>query len=354
MSKFSVIIPVYNVEKYIHKCVESIKAQTEKDFEVIMVDDGSTDSCSQICDYLVQSGSRFKVIHKENGGLMSAWMRGLEEAKTEYIVFVDSDDWLAPRAFERMWDIVRKYDVDMVVCNFRQIAQGREQRTALEIPQGLYEGDKLEREVYPRMLNDGDFQKRGIPVSRWGKIIRKSILMDNLRYCDPRVSYQEDLNIILPVLLDVKRLYILDEPDADYMYRLNPFSILHSYNPAMYEQSVLVYDALFRCIQDKNAEFMEKQLYADSLAAIVQCYKNDLLSATYRDCIDHIGILSRDKRFEKAVRMTQWQKYRFLNRLIIRCLMHWNFTNRNVTTRAMYGMKRIRVAKVRAREKYYR
>ena len=282
MNKFSVIIPVYNVEKYIEKCIESIKQQTEKDFEVILVDDGSTDSCPYFCDSIAMEDERFHVIHKKNGGLISAWMAGLEAARSDYIIFVDSDDWVQYKSFEIMWKIVEKYNVDMVVINYRKVVFQNEFRSNFSIHQGLYKGEQLPSEIYPRMLNDGDFQKRGIPTSRHGKIIKKSILLDNLKYCDQRVSYQEDLSIILPTLLSIKSLYLLDEPDADYMYRQNPFSILHTYNPDMYEQIQIVYDNLFKCIRDKHAEFMKKQIYADCLAAVVQCYKNELMSNNYR------------------------------------------------------------------------
>lgn len=351
MCKISVIVPVYNVEKYIDKCIESIKNQTEKDFEVILVDDGSTDCCPQLCDSYVQSDSRFRVIHKKNGGLVSAWMRGLEEAEADYIVFIDSDDWVAARFFEKTWDAVEKYHADMVVCNFRRAVFDRESRSELVISQGVYEGDRLRKKIYPRMLNDGDFQRRGISTSRWGKLIRKNLLTDNLKYCDQKISYSEDLNIIFPVLLDVHRICLLDDPETDYIYRLNPYSILQTYNPTMYEQIVRVYDILFRCINEKNAEFMKNQLYADCLAALVQCYKNELMSSSYKTCICRIQTLSQDKRLRKAVEVVKWNKYRLLNRIIINCLMHWNFFHRNITTRLLYILKRGRIKKMRNKEK---
>ena len=94
MMKLSVIVPVYNVEKYLLECVNSIQTQTYKDLEIILVNDGSKDKSGAICDEIVASDSRVSVIHKSNGGLMSAWKTGVIHAKGEYIGFVDSDDWI--------------------------------------------------------------------------------------------------------------------------------------------------------------------------------------------------------------------------------------------------------------------
>lgn len=347
MGKFSVIVPVYNVEKYICECMESIIGQTEDDFEVILIDDGSTDLSSELCDTYAQLDARIRVIHKENGGVMSAWMRGIKEAKTDYVIFVDSDDCLTYKCFEKMWNVLDKYNLDMVISNYRRIIFDKEYRNNFSILPGIYEGDRLEKEIYPRMLNDGGFQKRGVSISRWGKIIRKSIIENNLKYCNQRVSYSDDLNIMLPVLLDVKKIYLLDEPDADYLYRLNPFSILNSYNPQMYEQIKLVYKNLFKCIQEKKATFIRGQIHADYLAAIVQCYKNELMSNNFQETIKHISVLSRDNRLKKAVKIVKWNDYRLLNQIIIHCIMHWNFFHRNITTRLLYILKRARVWKMR-------
>ena len=100
----SVIVPIYNVEKYLEKCIESIVNQTYKNLEIILVDDGSPDNCPAICDEWAQKDSRIKVIHKKNGGLSSARNAGLEVSNGEYISFVDSDDWLDENTFEEVYN----------------------------------------------------------------------------------------------------------------------------------------------------------------------------------------------------------------------------------------------------------
>ncbi len=115
--KISVIIPVYNVEKYLKKCVESVLSQTLKDIEIILVDDGSPDNCPIICDEYAKKDNRIVVIHKQNGGLSDARNAGMRIAKGKYIGFVDSDDYIEPDMFEKMYQIADKDGSDVVVCN---------------------------------------------------------------------------------------------------------------------------------------------------------------------------------------------------------------------------------------------
>lgn len=107
MPLFSIIIPVYNVEKYLNKCVDSVLNQTFTDFEVILVDDGSTDNCPAICDSYAEKDKRVKVIHKPNGGLINARKSGLEIADGNYIGFVDSDDWIEPEMYELFANMIK-------------------------------------------------------------------------------------------------------------------------------------------------------------------------------------------------------------------------------------------------------
>ena len=115
MPKLSIIVPVYKVEQYIHKCVDSILNQTFTDFELILVDDGSPDNCGKICDEFVQKDERVRVIHKENGGVSSARNLGVDEAKGEYISFIDPDDWIELNMYEDIFNFVNENNVD-VAC----------------------------------------------------------------------------------------------------------------------------------------------------------------------------------------------------------------------------------------------
>lgn len=117
----SVIVPVFNVEKYLDRCILSIVNQTYLDIEIILIDDGSTDSSSVICDMWEQKDNRIKVIHKKNEGVSIARNTGIDAVQGEYVYFVDGDDYLENNAFEKMYNIIKKYDVDFVYCGFNQI-----------------------------------------------------------------------------------------------------------------------------------------------------------------------------------------------------------------------------------------
>ncbi len=121
MDKISVIVPVYNVEKYLEKCVKSIQNQTYKNLEIILVDDGSPDNCGKMCDEFAKEDSRVKVIHKENGGLSDARNAGLSIATGEYITFVDSDDTIDIKECKVLYDLIKKYNTQIAFCELQRV-----------------------------------------------------------------------------------------------------------------------------------------------------------------------------------------------------------------------------------------
>lgn len=138
MDKISVIIPVYKVEKYLRRCVESILCQTYENLEIILVDDGSPDSCPQICDEYASKDNRIKVIHKPNGGLSSARNVGIQIASGKYISFVDSDDWIDPNTYYYCYNLINKYNSEVVqfsmslVCSEEKLTNPREKIQVFE------------------------------------------------------------------------------------------------------------------------------------------------------------------------------------------------------------------------------
>ncbi len=118
MKKVSVIVPVYNVEQYLERCVESIRNQSYKNLEIILVDDGSPDNCGKMCDEFAEIDNRIKVIHQENSGLSAARNSGLKIATGEYISFVDSDDWISPQMIDIMAGAMDRHNADVVACDF--------------------------------------------------------------------------------------------------------------------------------------------------------------------------------------------------------------------------------------------
>lgn len=118
----SIIIPIYQVEKYIYRCIDSVIKQTYKNLEIILVDDGSPDKCGLICDEYKKKDKRIKVIHKKNGGLSEARNEGLKIVSGEYVGFIDSDDWVEENYIDELYKLLKTYNSDISVCNFYKIS----------------------------------------------------------------------------------------------------------------------------------------------------------------------------------------------------------------------------------------
>lgn len=184
MPKVSVIVPVYNAEKYLPECVDSILAQTLRDIEVILVDDGSTDGSPALCDIYAKKDPRVHVIHKPNGRAASARNAGLKIAQGEYIAFVDSDDWIEPDMYEKM--LVANAEV--CLCDYVRFQGDNEfPFSQPNIRAGFYDKSQICKEIYPHLVMDG--VEYPITISNWAMLIKRSIIQEH------GLSYREDILI---------------------------------------------------------------------------------------------------------------------------------------------------------------
>lgn len=173
------IIPVYNVEKYLHRCLDSVIAQTYQNLEIICVDDGSIDESGRICDQYAVRDARIKVIHQENQGLSAARNRGLDAADGEYIAFVDSDDYILEDMYKKMLDKLLNYNVDLCVCQWQyEFSDGRQVVKKKNIDPTIY-GRKASLE-FARFLYRGNYEN-GVVVAAWNKLYRRALL-DTIRF----------------------------------------------------------------------------------------------------------------------------------------------------------------------------
>lgn len=170
----SVIIPVYNVEKHLHRCLDSVIAQTYQNLEIICVDDGSVDESGKICDQYAVRDARIKVIHQENQGLSAARNRGLDAADGEYIAFVDSDDYILEDMYKKMLDMLLNYNVDLCVCQWQyEFSDGRQVVKKKNIDPTIY-GRKTSLE-FARFLYRSNYEN-GVVVAAWNKLYRRALL----------------------------------------------------------------------------------------------------------------------------------------------------------------------------------
>lgn len=215
MPKVSIIVPVYKVEKYLDECVESLINQTYSDFEIILVDDGSPDRCGLICDEWAVKDSRIVCVHKENGGISSARNAGLEHAAGEYIVFVDSDDYVDSKYLEILVSAMEESKADVVMCGSKSVWLDHEGH-AEHLPQT------------PTMLEGKAFAHEfliwlGAYAVVWNKIFKKS-LFDNISFHEGRIF--EDMYFTTDVIKHTKTWSII--PEQLYFYRMRKSSMINT------------------------------------------------------------------------------------------------------------------------------
>ena len=206
----SVIIPVYNVEKYLIKCLDSIINQTYKNIEIILIDDGSPDNCGRICDEYAKRDYRIKVIHKKNEGVAAARNEGLKESKGNYITFVDSDDIVKDDYIEYLYNILTKNDADIACCNFEYIYEQKTNYNKRECKEEkIIVYDK--KEALENLL----YQKE-IDTSPWGKIYRKDIFKGIMF---PTGKIYEDFGTIYKTIINANRVVYGNQKKYLYLQR---------------------------------------------------------------------------------------------------------------------------------------
>ncbi|MDE6404422.1 MAG: glycosyltransferase [Lachnospiraceae bacterium] len=258
MPFLSIIIPIYNVEPYLPKCLDSILAQTFTDFEVLLIDDGSTDGSSALADSYAAKDARIRCFHKENGGHMSARQAGFEKAAGEYIAFVDSDDWIDPAMYERMCAAAGEYGVDMVCCNYTSVTPTKQIERRDFCDPGFYDKPRLETDVYPRMLFSGHFFHYGVSPSLCNKLFRRTLLEKHLFHVPLTIKLGEDGLAAYPCLLGASSVYFL--PESFYYYRSNGNSLTHTMDSGRLAENRLLFDTYDRLIDLAAYPCMEKQL----------------------------------------------------------------------------------------------
>lgn len=212
--KISVIVPIYNVKKYLRRCIDSILSQTFADFECILVDDGSTDGCDDICDEYKQADNRIKVIHKENGGVSSARNEGMKAALGEYIFFIDADDFVENSLFATVVSELEQYDWDVIVFNFKYINEEGYVSRESQCPEGICEIDSVQSYLY-FVCNEMQGKTGWSP---WNKFFKRSLIIESGIEFYPREEiFAEDLYFYLILLLYVRKIKVID--NALYNYR---------------------------------------------------------------------------------------------------------------------------------------
>ena len=264
----SIIIPIYNGEMFLDKCVQSAIDQSYKNIEVILVDDGSTDSSGEMCDNYASKDNRIKVIHKINGGLVSSRKAGLRASTGDYILYIDGDDWIETDLVKHYMNQVFEFKADVVISSHIVNLEGREDVLLNTLPSGVYNKDKLTSVIYPKMLYTGKFSQFGVFSYSWGKLYRKELLLENQLKVDESLTIGEDALCLYPTLLDANTLVILEQPYYHYRQRAN--SLIKTLRTIEISKMQKVYDDFKKIFYDKGVlDIMLPQLQYYLLSLLV-------------------------------------------------------------------------------------
>ena len=263
----SVIVPIYMIDRYVGLCIESILNQTYKNLEIILVDDGGKDRCPDICELYKRKDNRIKVIHKPNGGLVSARKAGLQQSNGEYISYVDGDDWIGPGFIEGLYTAACTTGVDMVCAGFTRDLFSQSASFTNAISSGIYEGEKL-RELWKSMASSGSYYRPGISTYVWNKLFKREILLDPQSRVDNRISIGEDGAVTYPALLSCSRVAVID--NVAYHYRQREDSMLKQSSGYSTEAQKLryLYDYLMQWSEKTPKELRIKEQIQDYVLSI--------------------------------------------------------------------------------------
>lgn len=285
----SIVVPVYKVERFLEKCVESILAQTLTDFELILVDDGSPDSCPEMCDRFAGQDSRIRVIHQQNKGLSGARNAGIDIATGTYIGFADSDDYIAPDMYEKLLDAIRREQAQIAVCNFQLVDEHGNflDTTQDRLVPGTYTGMEILHKVA---------DKNATPYQvAWNKLYSREIFR-TLRYDLGKLN--EDTRLFAPLFYSVQRVVCIEE--AMYFYVSNSASIMRRKTTLRNLDSAEAFYCCFAFCEEKGIldllAPLEKRIFAKLVGVYYQLSGADRKSPRMREFLRlHRDVLKKLK-----------------------------------------------------------
>ena len=300
MPLFSIIVPIYNVEKFIQYCIDSILTQTYDNFELILVNDGSTDNCSEICDKYAKLDKRIRVIHKSNGGLVSARNAGVLVAEGEYVAFVDGDDWVSENWLETLNHIIKKYNPDIINYGAYKSIDGKNKKLKTSNFEGFYNEKAIKEEIVPYLLYDKRFSffSFGVLPAIWSKAIKAHILKANI--CkEENITFGEDVACAYNCIMEAKTFVSTEE--CLYYYRQNRESMTKAYDSNRFVRVKILFNYLNDNLIEKYPQLKEQykyyQLFCIFYAILNESKNNINLNSIAKLCDNHM----RKNEFDKIL-----------------------------------------------------
>ena len=299
----SVIIPVYNVEKYLSECAGSVLCQPYRNIEVILVDDGSTDASGAICDEFARSDDRVKVIHKQNGGLVSARKAGAQKASGDYVVCVDGDDCVTDNAFVSFVRAIEEHNPDVVCSAAIWKYPGEEKVAPCSAAEGVYDLERIEKEVFPYLIENekGEY----FSPSVWAKAFRRDLYVKAQSSVPDEIKIGEDNACTKPIIASAQKMVVLS--DCTYIYQINPDSMTKNRKPFDLFTPKLVCEHFEKNIpmtEDAQAQVYRCAVHYLFNAAVTQYYAGDDKAAKER-----IKAALSDEYYAKAINACRYKAF---------------------------------------------
>jgi len=322
--KVSVIVPVYNSEKYLSRCIESVLNQKLKEIELLLVNDGSTDNSLEICKKYAGIDNRIKIIDKQNGGVSSARNAGIDAAKGEFIGFVDSDDWINPEMYSNMYKKVKETGSDICICNFFEDYFGYSIPNILKINKNILLKDDIINDLILNMIAPNDIDSNSMPImgSVWRLLINRELILNNNIRFPLNIHFMEDFLFCINTFLNCSKISI----DSRYYYHYcyNNISASRGYIKDMYKVQVDVFKQLENILQKHNlitiAKDRLKLRYINlCIASIINEIHNNI---NFRKKYTYIKYICSDNKLNQYLKDINTNGYTLRKKAVLFALKH--------------------------------
>ena len=294
-AKVSIIVPVYNSESYLDRCIKSILNQTYNEFELILVDDGSTDASGAICDEYAQKDKRIRVVHKNNTGVSDTRNEGIRLSKGKYIQFVDSDDYLEPCATWELVEAIEKYQSDIVICGYKLILNATGKSVCYS-----YEDQVLNLSYNEYLDRFSELHSRILLNPPWNKLYKAECIKNNNISFDSTIDLAEDLIFTLEALRQCRNITVIPSTFYNYILYAGKNNLTYKYRENSYEMTRAVFRKVNALLENdsRHATQIMDDTYVNTLMSVVLA---DAAACDYKKYFSKACIMRNDKVIERRI-----------------------------------------------------